>query len=178
MHRRVLLFFCLLGLIWAKTPRPLVEVPIHAVNGQKINLKQYHAKAVLFVVFSTNCADCLQTIQLMSKMQKDYGPYGFQAVAAAGDEGAKFQLPVFLERYRPSFPVGYLSQDEIIKLCDIPKGMRPFVPIALFLDRADVVRYQFYGDSPFFKQQERGMRSIVEGLLKQAGAKIPFSGQH
>lgn len=174
---RLLLFFGLLGCFglspgWAKTPRPLAEVPIHTINGQKISLKQYHARLVLFVVISTGCGDCVQTIQLMSQMQKDYGSAGFQAVAAAGDDNAKFQLGMFIDRYRPSFPIGYLDQEEIIKLCDVPKGMRPFVPIVLFIDNKNVVRFQFYGNNAFFKQEERGMRAIAENLLKESGVKI------
>ncbi|HML17589.1 MAG TPA: TlpA disulfide reductase family protein [Bryobacteraceae bacterium] len=179
MLRRFLLVFILLGCfwlnpVWAKTPRPLAEVPIHTTTGQKISLKEYHAKVVLFVVFSTSCGDCVQTIQLMSKMQQDYGPFGFQAVAAAGDDNAKFQVALFMDRYRPSFPIGYLDQEEIIKLCDVPKGMRPFVPIALFIDQKNMVRFQYYGDNAFFKQEDHGMRSLVEGLLREAGAKIRF----
>lgn len=175
---RLLLFFCVLNLIWAKTPRPLADIPIQTLNGQKIHLKQYHAKVVLMVVFSTTCNDCIQAIQLMSKLQKDYGPYGFQAVAAAGDDSAKFQLGLFLERYRPSFPVGYLDQESIMKLCDVPKGVRPFVPISLFIDQANQVRFQFYGDNAFYRQEEHGMRALIEGLLKQAGAKIEFGQKH
>jgi hypothetical protein len=107
----------------------------------------------------------------MSRLQKDYGKYGFQAVAAAGDEGARSQLQEFVDRYRPEFPVGYLNEQEIIKLCDVPSGKRPYVPISLFIDRTSQVRYQFYGDEAFYRQEEQGMRGIIQGLLKQAGAK-------
>ncbi len=175
MLRRLLLFFCLLSIAWAKTPRPLADVPISTPTGQKINLKQYHGKVVLMIVFSLHCDACLQTIQLVGKMQKDYAKYGFQAVAAAGDPAAQVELNQFILRYRPEIPVGYLNQAEIIKLCDVAPGAHPFVPIAMFIDNKDQVRYQFYGDNAFFHQEEHGMRAVVEGLLKQAGANIQFS---
>lgn len=173
MLRRLLFSLCLLSVCgWAKTPRPLAEVPISTVSGPKINLRQYHAKVVLMVVFSTHCQDCLKTLQLMNKLQKDYGKFGFQAVAAAGDDDAKSTLQEFTERYRPEFPVGYLSQQEIIKLCDVPTGKRPFVPISLFIDHNGQVRYQFYGNEGFYQREEQGMRGIIQGLLKESGAKV------
>jgi peroxiredoxin len=176
--RCCVLTLCLLSPVVAKTPRPLADVPIQTVSGRKINIKQYHAKVVLLVIFSMNCADCIQTLQLMNKLQADYAPYGFQALAASGDDTAKMQLGLFLERYRPAFPVGYLNQEEIIKLCDVPKGMRPHVPISLFIDHTDQVHFQYYGDNAFYQQEEHGMRALIEGLLRQAGAKIRFGEKH
>jgi peroxiredoxin len=176
--RFCLLSLCLLSPAVAKTPRPLVDVPIQTVSGQKINIKQYHAKVVLLVIFSMGCADCIQTLQLMNKLQTDYGSYGFQALAAAGDDNAKMQLGLFIDRYRPTFPVGYMSQDEIIKLCDVPKGMRPYVPISLFIDHTNQVHFQYYGNNAFYQQEEHGMRALIEGLLQQAGAKIQFGEKH
>jgi hypothetical protein len=183
MLLRRLLLVCLLAFsvmspVGAKTPRPYLDIPLQTPTGQKITVKQYHAKVVLLVIFSLTCDDCIKTINLMSKMQKDYGSYGFQALAAAGDPNAKFGLGLFLQRYRPSFPVGYVDQDAIIKLADVPNGVRPFVPIALFITNTNDVRFQFYGDNAFFKQEEHGLRSIVEGMLKQAGAKIEFGEKH
>lgn len=181
MLRRIVLFFCLLAcpaVSWAKTPRPLADVPIQMLSGPKVNLRQYHAKALLMVVFSVTCDDCLRTIQLMSKLQRDYGSYGFQAVAAAGDDGAQFKVGLFIQRYRPSFPVGFLDKNSIIKLCDVPQGTRPFVPIALFIDHANRVRFQFYGNNAFYQQEDHGMRAIIEGLLREAGVKIQFGQIH
>ena len=71
-----------------------------------------------------------------------------------------------IPRYRPNFPVGFLDQAGAIKIADIPKDMRPFVPIMMFIDRLGTVRVQYYGNDPVFKQQDKAFHAIVDSLLK------------
>jgi thiol-disulfide isomerase/thioredoxin len=167
MISRTLLLLAVAMTIFAKEPRPLAAVPIPTPRGPKINLSQYRGKVVVAMIFSTHCDHCIKSVDLLSKVQKDLGPKGFQAVGAAGDENAQYLLGPFVERYKPTFPIGYLTKDEIIKLADLPPGKRPVVPILLFIDKKGVVRFQYFGDDPFFKTEDGSTRSIVENLLKE-----------
>jgi thiol-disulfide isomerase/thioredoxin len=167
MISRTLLILALASVVFGREPRPLAAVPIPTPRGPKINLAQYRGKVVVAMIFSTHCEDCVKSVDLLSKIQKDLGPKGFQAVAAAGDENAQYLVEPFVQRYKPAFPIGYLTKDEIIKLADLPQGKRPVVPILLFIDKKGVVRFQYYGDDPFFKTEDGSTRSIVENLLKQ-----------
>jgi hypothetical protein len=54
----------------------------------------------------------------------------------------------------------------MIALGDIDKNRRPVAPIFLFIDKAGIVRLQYYGDDPFFKTAEGSTRSVVQALLK------------
>jgi peroxiredoxin len=173
MALRFLAFALLAYLLQAATPRPLADVPILTADQKKILVKQqYHGKVVLLVLLSTSCGDCAASVPIFNRLQADFGPRGFQVVAAAFDDDAAYQVTSFAARYKPNFPLGFVDQPAAIKLADIPPGMRPFVPIAMFIDRNGVVQQQFYGDNPVFKQEEKAFRAMTDSLLKfQAKAK-------
>jgi hypothetical protein len=106
-------------------------------------------------------------MQMLNRIQKDLGSQGFQAIGAAGDDGAQYQIGSFVARYGITFPVGFLNKDQMIAIGDMEKSRRPVAPIFLFIDKKGTVRNQFYGDSPFFKSGERATRSLVQNLLRE-----------
>ncbi len=167
MLRRSLLLLVVAAVAYAVEPRPVVSLPIPTPDGKKINLSQYRGKVVLLMIISTTCADCIKSIDIVNKVQKEFGPRGFQALAVAGDDNAQYLVEPFVQRYRPSFPVGYLTVPEMIRLADIPNDKKPVAPIFMFIDKRGTVRFQYYGDHPFFKTEDGSTRSIVDGLLKQ-----------
>jgi peroxiredoxin len=169
MTRRILLLLGLvlpLALVQAREPRPVSEIPIPLPDGTKINLHQYKGKVVLLIVFSLTCPDCLQSLQTVNKIQKDLGPKGFQAIGGAGDDNASYQIGSLVQRYKLTFPIGYLNKEQMIALADIEKDRRPIAPIFIFIDKNSTVRYQFYGDHPFFKTAEGSTRTLIQGLLQ------------
>jgi peroxiredoxin len=151
----------------AREPRPAAQLPIPLPDGKKITLQQYRGKVVLLAIFSTTCPDCIDNMEMLSHLQKDLGPKGFQAIGGAGDENAQSTISGFVQRYKIGFPVGYLTKDQMIALADIAPGRRPIAPIFLFIDKRGIVRFQYYGDDPFFKTSEKGTRQIVDSLLKE-----------
>jgi thiol-disulfide isomerase/thioredoxin len=168
MTRRTLLFCLLAATVYGQTARGrLLALTAIPTPNSKITLSQYRGKVLVIAVISTTCGDCIQSVNMLSQVQKDLGPKGFQAFAAAGDENAQFLVAPFVQRYKPTFPVGYLTKDEIIKLAAIPKDKRPVAPIFLFIDKKGVVRYQYYGDEPFFKTMDSLTRSLVGHLLTE-----------
>jgi peroxiredoxin len=150
----------------AATPRPLADMRIPTPTGKAISLKSYRGKILLVAVISTECKPCIASIEILNRAQKDFGPQGFQVVAAAGDQNAQYMLEPFAQRYRPLFPIGFLNAEEIMKLGDIGKTEHPFAPIFMFIDRKGVVRQQIYGDSPFFKAEELSTRKVIQDMLK------------
>jgi peroxiredoxin len=151
----------------AATPRPLADMTIPDPNGKGISLKSYRGKVLLVAVISTDCKPCIASIDILNRLQKDFGAQAFQVVAAAGDPNAQYLLQPFKQRYRPIFPMGYLSTDQIIQLGAFTKEDHPFAPIFLFVDRKGVVRQQLSGDAPFFKTEEASTRKVIQDMLKQ-----------
>lgn len=155
----------LAGALAAKTPRPAVSVPISGSDGKPIDLRKFRGRTVLLMIFSTECSDCIKMIDVVNKLQKDLGPKGLQVIGAAGDANAKFLLGPFVQRYRPTFPVGYIEKDAIIKVAEIPPGMRPVVPIIMFIDKWGMVREQYYGDHPIMKSGEPALRALASAMI-------------
>jgi len=173
--RALLLLTCLAGLVYAKTPRPLVNVPILTPAQKAIDLRKYRGQTVILVIFSTGCDDCIKTINIMNKLQAELGPKGLQVVGAAGDPNAKYLLEPFIQRYRPLFPLGYIDKDAIIKVAEIGPKVRPVVPIVMFVDKWGMVREQYFGDHPIFKDPERSLRALAQAVMsvQQLGVQAP-----
>ena len=167
MFKRFLALFCVAALAFARTPRPIADLPIPAPGGKQIQLKQYRGKVVLLALITTTCAECIKSVEIFNRLQKEFGPQGFQMVAAAVNLSAKTDVAPFAERYKVGFPMGYLDHAEFNKIADVGSDQRPFVPIVIFIDRAGVVRFQYFGNEPVMKDEEKSLRAIVGGLVKQ-----------
>ena len=169
--RRLLAFLCLLPLCFAqRTPRPCADVPIIVSDGKTIRIPQYKGKVVMIEMMLTDCPPCLQTLEFMAKLQKNYGPRGFQAVAISLDPDAALVKP-FAERYRFPFPVGHLDSSPAIKFLDLKETGHPMCPYILFVDWMGQVRFQYPGDAPIFASAEKNLSQIADGLLRQAAEK-------
>jgi thiol-disulfide isomerase/thioredoxin len=153
--------------VFAVTPRPIADMPIPMVNTKALDLKQYRGKVVLMAIISQECPACVASIEILNRAQKNYGPRGFQVVAAVGDPNAQYLLVSFAQRYRPIFPLGYVNQDQIVRLGDFDKSApHAYVPIFIFIDRKGIVRQQVSGNEPFFLSEEANLRTAIENLLK------------
>jgi peroxiredoxin len=169
--RRLLVFLCLISVLLAqRTPRKCEAIPIPTSDGKTITIPQYKGKVVMIEMMLTDCPECLNTLQFMAKLQKDYGPRGFQAVGIALDPNIANVKP-FAERYRFPFPVGHMDKDPAIKFLDLKETGHPTVPYILFVDWQGSVRFQYPADAPIFASAEKNLAQIADGLLRQAAEK-------
>jgi len=167
MIRFVLAFVCLLMSVQgASTPRPLADVTVPTIDGKKIRLSQYRGKVMVVALVSTTCDHCVSSLLTLSKIQKEYGPKGFQAFAVAANDDAEKTVGE-LARLQLGFPLGPLDQNTTMQLCDFKREDRPFVPMYMFVDKKGTVRFQYAGKDDFFKAEEKNVRILVEALLKQ-----------
>jgi peroxiredoxin len=166
--RRLGVFLCLLSVCFAQhTPRRCADVPIPLSDGKTIHISQYHGKVVMIALMLTDCSDCHAALSFMAKLQHDLGPRGFRALAIAIDDNRALVKP-YAERYRFPFPVGSLDPAGAIKLMDLRADARPVVPYIIFVDWEGNVRFQYAANDPVFKDGEKNMRAVADGLLRQA----------
>jgi len=145
-----------------------VELQWFAQSAFKLTTPE--GKVVMIEMMLTDCPECLSTLQFMAKLQKEFGPRGFQAIGIALDPNVAVVKP-FAERYRFPFPVGHLDKDPAIKFLDLKETGRPTVPYILFVDWMGNVRFQYPGDAPIFASAEKNLGQIADGLLRQAAEK-------
>jgi thiol-disulfide isomerase/thioredoxin len=168
MIRLAVAFVCLLVSIQgASTPRPLADISVPMPDGKKIRLSQYRGKVMIVALISSTCDHCLASMQILSQLQKEYGPRGFQVVAVAADDNAAKMVGPLTRVRQPGFPLGYLDQNTTMQLCDFKRDDHTFVPMYLFVDKKGTVRFQYPGNDDFFKAEAKNTRTLIEGLLKQ-----------
>jgi peroxiredoxin len=169
--RRLAIFLSLCSVSFAQqVPRPCADIAIKTSDGKTIRISKYHGKVVMIVMIKTDCSPCHQLLETVSQWQKEWEPRGFQVLAFAIDDNDTDVVP-YAERYRLPFPVAYLRSDAVIKLADLRKTARPWVPYVMFVDWKGDVRFQYAGNDPILSQGVQAIRGIADGLLHQAADK-------
>jgi len=154
------------GALVAAVPRPLADMQIPLPQGKLINLKSYRGKVLVVALITTECATCIKSIDILNRMQQEFGSKGVQMVAVAGDQNAQYVIEPFVQRYRPLFPVGYLNIEQMARLGDISPKENHNAPILIFVDRKGMVRQQVFGENPLFKTEEASLRQLIQDMLK------------
>ena len=148
-------------------PRPAGEFAISMTNGAQTLLSQYAGKVVVLAFISTTCPHCQHTTQLLSAMQREYASRGVQMLAAAFNPDAPVLVPNFIQQFQPTFPVGYATRDAVLEYEQASLAKPNYVPDLIFIDRHRVIREQHMGDEPFFQDQEKNIRGVLDMLLKE-----------
>jgi peroxiredoxin len=153
----------------ATIPRSTPEFAINTTDGKQILLSQYRGKTVVLAFILTTCPHCQQTIGVMSKLQPEYAGRGVQMLACAIDDAARQNLPGFVTKFHPPFPVGYSPRDSVYEYLQHPGMLILHMPALVFIDRGGTIRAQYTGDAPFFAgdEQEKNFRDQIDKLLKE-----------
>jgi thiol-disulfide isomerase/thioredoxin len=165
---RLMLALVLLGVSGRADPtiRPAPEFVIRNSTGQAL-LSQFRGKVVLLAFIHTTCPHCQQSIGVLNQIQSEYGPRGFQALASAFNDLAAQLLPEFVNRFRPAFPVGFTSRETVNEYLKLP-ATAPFkIPIYVFIDKKGMIRAQHMAGEPFFQDDPKSTRALIETLLKE-----------
>ena len=135
--------------------------------GGPLTLQQYRGKVVALAFIQTTCPHCQQLTTELNLIAPDYTKRGVQFLECAFNDDAVATLPEFVERYHPPFPVGYSMQAAVLSyLGHTMIDPRPvYVPHMVFLDRAGMIRADYPGESPFFKDAAANIRRELDRLL-------------
>jgi len=167
------------ALIAADLPRPSPDLTIHLNGGGQVSVSQYRGKVLAVCFILTTCPHCQKTIGYLIKAQNDFGPRGFQVLAAAIEGGADQAVPGFIQTFHPTFPVGFSGVRTAMDYMQHPPFLNPHMPLLAFLDRQGVIQAQYEGDDPkfFSDDQEQNIRKQVEDLLKSPATGSKTSGK-
>jgi peroxiredoxin len=155
----------------AEVPRPSPDFAINMLGGQQIRVSQYKGKVCVLAFILTTCPHCQKTVGYLSAMQKEYGPRGLQVLASAIEDMAAMNVPDFIKRFQPPFPVGFSNQNDADGYLQHPVIYRLLMPQLVFIDRQGTIRAQYGGDDKFFADdQDKHIREQIEALLKEAPA--------
>ena len=98
-------------------------------------------------------------------MYNELAPKGFRVVEGAIN--ADPDVPGFIQRFMPAFPVGIADSSAAREYMQLPPMERSFVPFMVFIDRKGMIRAQYTGsDQNFFgDKMADNIRAEAEKLL-------------
>src|SRR5579871_4958379 len=112
----------------AEVPRPSPDFAITLTAGKTIQLNEYKGKVRALAFILTTCPHCQKTVGILSAMQNEFGPRGFQVLASAIDDMAAMLVPDFIQRFKPPFPVGYSVREPVLAYLQHPAIFRLLMP--------------------------------------------------
>jgi len=156
----------------AEVPRTSPDFGINMGQGKQLRISQFKGKTVVVAFILTYCSHCQKAVQVLSKMQQEYGPRGLQVLASATEDMAAAALPGFLRQFAPPFPVGLNSTAEFTNYMQHPVMLQLYMPGLVFIDKDGVIRAQYEGRDDFLAEAslEKNFRAKIEELLAPAAA--------
>src|ERR1700749_1364937 len=120
----------------APVPRPTKEFTIVLPSGKQQLLSSYRGKVVMMAFMFTTCPHCQALSKVITKLQGELGPRGFQAVGAVFNEevntpNAALNAQVtanFINQFQVGFPVGYAPQASVMSYLGLSEIERWVVP--------------------------------------------------
>ena len=148
--------------------KPSPAFTIQRLDGKTMPLTEFKGKVVALAFIDTECPHCQKLTGVLNGIAKEYEAKGVQVVACAFNDGAAQRLPVFMQKFQPTFPVGYSPRDPVIAYLSHSLLKPLYVPHMVFLDRKGIVRLDVAGEDPFMTDPERNVRNELDELLKAA----------
>ena len=155
-------------------PRPAPNLDFVDANGNHIMLSSYRGKVVVIQFLLTTCSHCQAFSGVLSKMQAELGPRGFQALGVAWNAMEDPKVPAaqmvrdYASKYATDFPVGYDAHEPILAFLGDSVLDRLGFPQVVVVDKKGVIRAQsdLIGTSEL--QDEAYLRRFIGGLLEGA----------
>ena len=154
-------------------PRPAKEFTIVEPSGKQTLLSSYKGKVVAFAFMFTTCPHCQRESVLLTKLQREYGPRGFQALGTAYNDATPPMVAQFVKEFGVGFPVGFASRDSALSFMGFSVMDQVWVPQIVLIDRKGMIREQSESKPDGKLQEEAYLRSRIEALLKESA---PVSG--
>jgi len=152
----------------ADVPRKSPEFGFQLPDGKQATLSSYHGKVVVLAFILTGCPHCQKATQVLSQLQRELGPKGFQVLEAAINPDAN--IGAFISRFQPPFPVGTAGQLDALQYMHLSPMVRSFMPYISFIDREGVIRSQLTGSDLPDEAQDKVLRDLAENLVNEHSA--------
>jgi cytochrome oxidase Cu insertion factor (SCO1/SenC/PrrC family) len=149
-------------------------------GGAQKQLSQYKGKVVALEFIQTTCPHCQEASKVMTTLQRELGPKGFQALDVAVNTTDEAVIKQFISNLQVGFPVGWIDagspRENIMVLMNF-MGMtmndRPQVPQQVLIDRDGMIRYQTPPSGDYAALEESTLRARLQEILGQTGAPKP-----
>ena len=148
-----------MALIGAEVPRQSPEYALDVAGRPAELLSKYKGKVVVMEFLFTTCPHCQKSATILSKLQREYGPKGFQAIGVAINPNP--DLAGFATSVCDGFHCGSGTRESAIPVSFSSRSCRRISMCHRWYSsiRKGVIRAQYGGNDPFLgDQQEANMR--------------------
>jgi len=156
----------------AETARPSPPFEIQRVNQSALRVSQYRGKIVALAFIDTNCLHCQKLTATLNAIARDYAARGVVVLECAFNDGARFDVAEFQQRFDPQFPVGWNTRAAVMSYLQYnlldPRPL--YVPHMVFIDRAGAIRADYPGENVFFRDPDINIRAALDKLLRAPAA--------
>ena len=183
MRTPVLALFLALGIsvqAEAPVPRPAKEFTVATPQGQQILISSLKGKVAVVQFLFTWCPHCQAFSKVLTQLNTEYGPRGFQALGVAFDDvDPKDPVPlkdkvVTYTQQHAGFPVGVSNRSAVLSYLGISELERIGVPQIIIIDRKGVIREQSTSQGGGPLGDPAHLKPLIESLLAEgAPAKGP-----
>jgi peroxiredoxin len=147
-------------------PRPAKEFSCPDPDGKAISLSKFKGKVVLIQFLITNCSHCQALSRVLTTLQAEYGPQGFQAFGVAINDATPEMVRSYVTDHQIGIPVGYAPRDQVTGYLGVSVLERLAVPQVMIIDRRGVVQAQSDPQGTPDLQNEAYLRRLIGDLLK------------
>ena len=156
-------------------PRPSKEFTIVLPSGKQDLLSKYRGKVVMLACMFTTCPHCQALSKVMTKLQGELGPKGFQALGVAfNDEVNTPNNAVnarvtsnFISEFGVGFPMGFAARESVMSYLGLSDVERWAVPQVVIIDKTGVIRAQSAAGGTADLATESYLRTYLQGLLNE-----------
>jgi thiol-disulfide isomerase/thioredoxin len=139
--------------------RKAPPLTFHLPGGSEKTLSDFRGKIVALEFIQTTCPHCQAASHVMTKLQKDLGSRGFQAIDLAINTTSDEDIAGFKEGQQTNFLVGWIGINEMGHFLNLTPGVRFVVPQMVLIDRKGDIRFQ----TPPLGSET----ALVEDILRQ-----------
>jgi peroxiredoxin len=151
-------------------PRKAPEFTIVEPSGKQTLLSSYKGKVVVLAFMQTTCPHCQRESQMLAKLYGEMKGRGLQTLGVTFNENAKGLTPGFVQQFNIPYPVGYSNPDAVLSYLGFSVMDRWMVPQVVVIDRKGQIRAQSPPQGDPNLQDEKYLRTLVDGLLKEGTA--------
>jgi thiol-disulfide isomerase/thioredoxin len=146
-------------------PRKSPELTIVESTGKQTPLSSYKGKVVVLAFIATTCPHCQAECGVLTKLHGELGDKGFQPLAVAFNDNAGFLVNDFVQKFRPSFPVGYAARQTVLDYLQLTDKIPWNYPQIVVIDRKGMIVAQSEPKGSLDLQEEIPLRKHITDLL-------------
>jgi thiol-disulfide isomerase/thioredoxin len=156
-------------------PRPTKPFVVATPQGQQIALTSLKGKVAVVQFLFTWCPHCQAFSKVLTQLNAEYGPRGFQALGVAFDDldpndkvSLKDKTVSYGQQYA-GFPVGFSTRTNVLGYLGISEVERIGVPQIVVIDRKGMIREQSPATGGGPLGDPAHLKPLIESLLAEGG---------